>query len=60
MQRKDLGLSTLNKGSNLDNSSPEQEFTAAGVGGRKGKGNATKGALTPLLAQAAVTRIPVS
>lgn len=60
MQRKGLGLSSLNKGSNLDNSSLEQEFTTAGAGGRNGKGNAAKGALTLLLAQAAVTHIPVS
>lgn len=59
-QRKDLGTYALNKGSNLDNSSLEQEFTAAGAGWGKGKGNAVKGALTPLLGQAAVTCIPVS
>lgn len=53
-------MNALNKGSDLDNSSLEQEFAAAGAGWRKGKGNAVKGALTPLLGQAAVTRIPVS
>lgn len=53
-------MCALNKGSNLDNSLLEQEFTAAGAGWRKGKGNAVKGALTPLLGQAAITRIPVS
>lgn len=60
MQRKDLSLRALNKGSNLDNSSLEQEFTEAGVGGRKGNRKAAKGAFTLLLARAAVIRIPVS
>lgn len=59
-QRKDLSMYALNKGTNLDNSLLEQEFTAAGAGWRKGKGNAVKGALTPPLGQAAVTCIPVS
>lgn len=60
MQIKDLGLSALNKGSNLGSSSGEQEFAVAGAGKRKQRGSTAKGALTPLLAWAGATRIPVS
>lgn len=59
LQIKDLGLSALNKGSNLGSSSGEQEFAVAGAGKRKERGSTAKGALTPLLAWAGATRIPV-